>query len=625
MRRPVLRISLAAGVLALAGCALPGSGPDPQEAVERLASGLASGDLGSVDFAGDDDVPAEQYAAITEGVGDATVSAGDVSEEEDTATARLTWKRPVGGETWSYDSKVTLTRADTSDGEAWLVRWDPQVVEPSLESGEVLDETSIAPQRGDILGAGGVRLVTERPVLRVGVDRTGLSDQAARTSANELARLVGIAPRAYADRVVAAGPRAFVEAIVFRRADAPDAVLDGLSDIPGARAVSDRMPLAPTKEFAAEILGTVGPATAELVEKSDGRIRAGDDVGLSGLQQRYDEQLTGTRGATVAAVDEEGERRTLFTAEPEAGTPLRTTLAVDTQDAAQEALSGVGPASALVAIRPSTGELVAVASGAGSRGYNTATFGQYAPGSTFKVVSSLALLRAGLTPGTTVPCPATTVVDGKTFKNYDDYPSSGLGQITLADAVANSCNTAFISQRDRPGARGLGEAAAALGLGVDHDTGFPTFFGQVEPAASETQQAASMIGQGTVLASPMAMAAVMASVVKGAAVVPTLLPDHEVDQKVPAQPLTGVEARQLRSMLRGVVERGSGSLLADVPGPPVIAKTGTAEFGEQAPLPTHAWMVAGQGDLAVAVFVERGDSGSGTAGPVLEDFLRAVR
>jgi len=57
----------------------------------------------------------------------------------------------------------------------------------------------------------------------------------------------------------------------------------------------------------------------------------------------------------------------------------------------------------------------------------------------------------------------------------------------------------------------------------------------------------------------------------------------------------------------------------------VIAKTGTAEFGDKPPLPTHAWMVAGRDDLAVAVFVERGASGSGTAGPVLEQFLREVR
>ena len=56
----------------------------------------------------------------------------------------------------------------------------------------------------------------------------------------------------------------------------------------------------------------------------------------------------------------------------------------------------------------------------------------------------------------------------------------------------------------------------------------------------------------------------------------------------------------------------------------MIAKTGTAEFEKDGRLLTHAWMIAAQGDLAVAVYVEEGTSGSGTAGPILEVFLRAV-
>jgi cell division protein FtsI/penicillin-binding protein 2 len=323
-------------------------------------------------------------------------------------------------------------------------------------------------------------------------------------------------------------------------------------------------------------------------------------------------------------VDEKGQRRELFTADPEPGKPLRTTIDPAIQQTAQDVLADVGSGSALVAIRPSTGDLVAVASGPGSKGYNTATYGRYAPGSTFKVVSTLALLRAGVTPRTEVPCPTTTVVDGKSFKNYDDYPASGLGEITFEDALANSCNTAFISQRDKLDPQSLEQAAASLGLGVDHDLGFPAYFGEVGAAGSETQAAASMIGQGAVLASPMAMATVVASVLEGKTVLPRLLPDVEVEQKDPAKPLTTGEAGQLRSMMRAVVERGSGELLGDLPGP-VIAKTGTAEFGDQPPLPTHAWMVAGRDDLAVAVFIERGDSGSGTAGPVLHDFLDTVR
>jgi cell division protein FtsI/penicillin-binding protein 2 len=612
-------------LLALGACGFPGSGPDPADSVKQLAAALSSGNLKGVDFVGGDTQPGQQYAAVTDGVGDAHVSAGKVSTNGSSATGKLDWSWKVGAKTWSYQTQVGLTKAKTASGERWMVRWAPTIVESSLKPGEKLSESTIKPERGTILGAGDRPIVAPRPVLRVGVDKTTLKPAAVTPSATSLARLVSIDVRGFVKQVRAAGPRAFVQGIVYRRNQTPPAVLSGLSAIPGARAISDKLPLAPTKDFASAILGTVGPATAELVKGSSGRIRAGDDVGLSGLQKRYDEQLSGTRGGTIVAVDAQGRRRPLFTAGAVPGKPLRTTIDIAAQQVAQQVLAGVGPASALVAIRPSTGNLVAVASGPGSKGYDTATIGRYAPGSTFKIVSALALLRAGVTPTTSVSCPPTTVVDGKSFKNYSDYPASGLGQIRFEDAFANSCNTAFIGQRAKLHGDALAQAAAALGLGVDHDTGFPSYFGQVGQPSSQTQAAASMIGQGSVLASPMAMASVVASVVKGSTVVPSLLPDQKVDAKQPSTPLTATEARELRLLMRGVVQRGSGRVLGDLPGGQVIAKTGTAEYGTKLPLPTHAWMVAGRGDLAVAVFVEQGQSGSGTAGPILHRFLEQVR
>ena len=609
----------------LAGCSLPGAGPDADDAADALAAGLTKGSLTGVAFTGDDAVARSSYAAITTSFDGARVSAGQVSAEDDDATAKLAWRWKVGARTWSYDTDVRLHRTKTSDGEKWLVRWSPSVVEPSLKSGERLTTTTLKAQRGDVLGAGGATLVTLRPVLRIGLDKEKVAAGQVPESARRVAQLVGVDGEAFVKQVAGTGARAFVQALVYRRADVPARVLSGLAAIPGARAISDKLPLAPSKDFASAILGTVGPATAEVVKASKGRVRAGDDVGLSGLQERYDQQLAGTRGEEVVATDARaGARRILFTADPVAGKPLSTTLDPRLQTLAQTVLAGVGPASALVAVRPSTGDLVAVASGPGSKGYNTATIGRYAPGSTFKIVSALALLRAGETPSTTVPCTPTTVVDGKQFKNYSDYPSSALGRISLETALANSCNTAFVSQHTKLQATSLASAADALGFGVDHDTGFPTFFGSVGTPESETQGAASMIGQGTVLASPMAMATVVASVLKGSAVVPRLLPDVKTDTSAPARPLTAAEDRQLRTMMRAVVERGSGARLSGLSGQ-VIAKTGTAEFGEKVPLPTHAWMVAGLDDLAVAVFVDRGASGSGTAGPILQSFIELAR
>ena len=619
-------IPLAALVVALTACnpADTVTGPDPSAAAAALADALGSGDFAEVAFT--DSTPedvAKEYQKVTEGMGDAepVVTAGEVDEGDGTATATLSWTWPVAGEEWTYTTDVDLTEAD----DEWQVGWTRELVEPRLTRRAVLDLTPIEPERGPIVGAGGTELVTNRPVLRFGIDKTLVTKAQAASSARRLAQLLDIDPAPYAKAVEAAGDEAFVEAIVFRKEDVPLHAVRAYQAIDGARAIPDDIPLAPARDWAAPILGSVGQVTAEMVKKDPDTYQPGDVAGLSGLQARYDDQLRGTAGAVVNSETAGGGEHELFRVEAKRGTPLRITLDERLQTIAENQLANVGPASALVAIRPSTGNILAAANGPGNNGYNMATYGQLAPGSTFKSVSSLALLRSGLTPSSVVPCTSSIVVDGKRFENYDDYPSGALGRIPLRTAVANSCNTAVISQAGRLKDGDLAAAAASLGLGIDHDLGFPAYFGSVEPPASETEAAADMIGQGTVLASPMAMATVIGSVEAGHTVVPRLVDAVDVSVPDEAEPLTGQEAAQLREMLRAVVTSGSGVGLLDVPGPPVIAKTGTAEFERDGRTLTHAWMIAAQGDLAVAVFVDVGSSGSGTAGPILEAFLRAAR
>ena len=626
-RRTVTWAALAASAaLVSAGCSWL-EGDDPRDDAEAFATALARAQLSRVGFTDQRPAAAQRWWEDTRaGMGEAkhAVDVTAVQTDGDTARARLahTWTfdrpRPV----WSYRTTVRLVR----EGDTWQVDLEPGAVAPGLKKGESLELSTVPAERGDILGAGGRALVTERPVLRFGIDKAQVPADAQAASARALAELLRIDVDSFVTSVEAAGDEAFVEAIVLRTEDATARVRNGAERIEGARALEDEIPLAPTREFARALLGGVGPVTAEMVEESDGAYQAGDVAGTSGLEQRYDEQLRGLPGLVVEAVEETGERepRVLFETEPRAGEPLRTTLEVQAQLAAERALRDVGPPSAVVAIRPSTGAVVAAANGPGSEGYATGTVGRYAPGSTFKVVTSLALLRSGMSPQEQMSCPRTTVVDGKQFKNYSDYPSGALGEIPLRTAIAQSCNTALIRERDRVSPTELVEAAAALGLGEDHDVGFPAYFGSVPQAGSATGQAAAMIGQGQVLASPLAMAAVAGSVASGETVVPRLLDSVDVSAS-PAEPLTADEATQLRRLMAAVVQEGSGTFLADVPGDQVLAKTGTAEFGDAEPLDTHAWMIAARGDLAVAVFVERGESGSQTAGPVLEAFLRAVR
>ncbi|HEX7717299.1 MAG TPA: penicillin-binding transpeptidase domain-containing protein [Marmoricola sp.] len=627
---PVLALALA-----LSGCGFFDKGADARKAADEFATALQKGDMSGIPFT--DASGAKEYAALVKPLGGrkTTVTVDQVTRSGDQATVSLSWSVDLGGHAWKHRSTAELV--DRND--EWQVDWKPSVVEKSLAAGETLQVSTIKAERGDILGRDDAPIVVERPVLRLGIDRTQVGAAAAPDSAKQLATLLDMDPAAYADQVGKAGPKAFVQALVLRRNQVPDKLLGQVEAIPGARGISDHLPLAPSKQFAAAILGTVGPATKELIDKSDGRLRAGDDTGLSGLQLRYDELLGGTPGVKVSAVPastgdgQAAEPRTLFEADPTPGADLHTTLDPRLEQRADDLLAGVGPASAVVAVQPSTGAILAAASGPGSKGYNTATFGRYAPGSTFKVVSALALLRSGLTPDSPVSCTPTITVNGKRFKNYSDYPSSRLGRISLRDALANSCNTGFISQHDRLHDGDLADAAAALGVGVDHDLGFPAYFGQVPSPSSETEAAADMIGQGKVLASPMAMAAVVASVAQGGAVVPRLI-TAVGDKTVPGpeapteHPLTPDEAGQLRTMMHAVVTDGSGVLLQTLQPPAVIAKTGTAEYGTEksgTSLPTHAWMIAAQGDLAVAVFVATGESGSHTAGPILKAFLQSAK
>ncbi|MGZ4460245.1 MAG: penicillin-binding transpeptidase domain-containing protein [Nocardioidaceae bacterium] len=627
--RTLLVTSLLLG-LAATSCTSGGSaGPTPEDAAARLAAGLASGWVAGLPLTGSSGPAARTWLlTATAGLDGSrrTVSVTKVSTAKDgaTATATLHWSWDLAGTdaTWAYDVPATLTRrADSS----WATRWQPGLLAARLRTSDTLDLTSAPAKRADILGAGGTPLVTERPVVRFGIDKLQVKPAQQQASARALAALLGVDPGSFSARVKAAGPHAFVEALVVRKNEVPAALTRSHPDIPGLGALVDKLPLAPTREFARPILGTFGPVTAEIVKASKGAYGPGDEAGLSGLQQRYDAQLRGTPGvAVVARPAGGGAPRRLFATRSTPGKSLRTTLDPALQSLAERVLAGVGPASALVAVRPSDGHLLAAASGPGGGGLSTATVGRYAPGSTFKVVSSLALLRAGLTPDSPLDCTRSITVDGKRFENYDDYPASGIGRIPLRTAVADSCNTAFISQAGTVSAAELAEAGASLGIGVDHDLGFPVFFGSVPSDGTQTEHAASMIGQGTVLASPFAMATVAASVAAGHTVVPVLLPDVSGGVKPPGPALTAAEASRLRELMRGVVTSGSGSFLSSLPDPPVLAKTGTAEFGDRKPPQTHAWMVAVHGDLAVAVFVDLGSSGSGTAGPLLERFLRGA-
>jgi cell division protein FtsI/penicillin-binding protein 2 len=629
------RAVAALATLTLAGGALAACSKDaPDGTVKAFLTGWKSGDLHAVGFVSagggkvaDTDV-VKQLKDISGGLAKqplAVTTAGDPKTTGDNATApiRLDWTLP-GGAHWIYQSTVRLTKANT-DG--WKVVWEPAIVQPQLATGDNLAVRRKSPQRAAILDSKGEPIVTPREVWTIGVEPQKITNlaqlQAGLTSA--FAKIgVTLDMSDLKDRVQNAKPDAFVELITLRQADWTK-VSGAITALPGTVENQSQKPLAPTRVFARALLGTADEATAEDLQKNTA-LAQGDVVGHGGLQQKYDAQLRGTPGISVViaqhAPDGTVKDTPVFTTEPVDGKPVKTSLDVDTQNAADSALASVTQPSSLVAIKVSDGSLLAVANGPNGGTDDTALTGSVPPGSTFKTITAYGVLSNKIAqPSTTVPCPKNVTINGHQFKNSDD---EAFGNVQMHVDYAKSCNTAFIGLGGKLGADKFHQAASALGLGGQWDLGVDAFSGKVSPANSPTELAAAAFGQGQTVVSPLAMAGVAAAVARGQFKQPKLVLDPAPAKPAPdGAPLDATAVSQLKSMMREVVTGGTGTGLRNVPGGPVYGKTGTAEFDANAN-DTHSWFIGFQGDVAFACMIQKGGAGADAAVPAIDRFLTAL-
>jgi cell division protein FtsI/penicillin-binding protein 2 len=477
--------------------------------------------------------------------------------------------------------------------------------------GRRLGTTVDRPDRADILDRSGRALVTDRAVVRVGVARNRVGDVAA--TARAVAEVVDVDAGAYARAIRRAGPQQFVEAVTLRAGDL-GSKRAALEAIEGVQTVQGRAPLAPTRGFARALLGTVGPATAEQLERLGSAYGPGASVGQFGLQARFETRLAGTPSRSVITRLPDGTAdETLLERRGRAGLALRTTLDRDVQAAAEAALGDRDDEAALVAVKPSTGDILAVANRPSDSSFDRALGGRYPPGSTFKVISTTALLRDGLRPEETVECPARLTVEGKAFRNFE---GGAAGAVPFTQDFAQSCNTAFVSLAERLRPRDLTRAGRDYGLGRKPALELAAPAASIPPPSDDAAQASMMIGQDRILASPLSMAGVAATVAEGRWRAPRLV---TTDPKTAADPPDSGEIATLRTLMRKVVTEGTGTALANVPGEP-SGKSGTAEFGNENPPETHAWFISFRGDVAIAVLVEGGEAGGRVAAPIAAKF-----
>lgn len=549
---------------------------------------------------------------------------GAVTVDGDTATVAwtATWALAAAPD-WTYPARLDLRKGK----DAWQVVGEPTIVNPGLGQGQHLVLDRSLPDRAPITDATGAPLFTRTEVVDVGVDPSKVTDLAGLAAGLSAATGVSVADITAA--VQKAKPHQFVPVITLRRPDF-EKIRAQVYDLPGAVFPTSTRLLAPSSRFAVALLGRVGDATAEVLDESTdhGRARyaAGDQLGLSGLQRAFQQQLTGTPGFTVtvvsldAATGDKGRRIAAVAARP--GTPVQTPLVPAVQNAADAAVATQQLPTHLVVVRPGTGEILAVSSNQAANPAN-ALQGRFPPGSSMKTMTATALFSAGVVaPDAQVPCPGTITVDGRQFQNENKFD---LGTVPLTEAFAQSCNTTFIQQGLKLPDAALNQAAASYGVGASWKLPVGIFSGSVPADATGTTKAADMIGQGKVLMSPVELALVAAGVASGRPAPPVEVVGGPAAGAAPKGPSQQV-LDALRPMMRQVALTGTARALAGRPG--VYGKTGTAEFGNATPPDAHGWFMGyqlggPQGDIAFAVLIEGGHS-STAAVNVTNTFLGAL-
>ncbi|MEC4015234.1 penicillin-binding transpeptidase domain-containing protein [Streptomyces sp. H27-D2] len=384
------------------------------------------------------------------------------------------------------------------------------------------------------------------------------------------------------------------------------------------------------------LTGESGAPPIKAVDRDGAELRKEDHPTLTGvlasLRDRYGKKAGGKAGVEVtihrAKVKNAEVKDGKAAEQPDKtlkvlsqGTPgtLRTTLDGALQRAAEQSVNKRPRASA-VAVKPSTGEILAIANSPAT-GFNGALQGSMAPGSTMKVVTAATLLDRGLAGvNKPHPCPKYSTYGGWKFQNDKKFEIKGG---TFAQSFMRSCNTAFITQAPKlPDDALTKEASEVFGLGLNWQTGVPTFDGAV-PVQSDAQKAASLIGQGGVRMNPLNMASVAATASSGTFRQPVLVAPS-LDNRTLAKASRSMKpttVKQLRELMRLTATAGTGAeAMAGVSGN-IGAKTGSAEVdGQKKP---NGWFTAYRGDLAAAAVVPASGHGGENAGPVVRAMLTA--
>jgi cell division protein FtsI/penicillin-binding protein 2 len=364
------------------------------------------------------------------------------------------------------------------------------------------------------------------------------------------------------------------------------------------------------------VVGTLGAITKAELKSLGAPYTSASVVGQGGIEQADERRLAGSPSVTIEVLGPTGTvDKTLATIPAKPGTSVHTTIEPSVEAAAAGALATAPNEAAIVAIQASSGKIVAVANNAGG---DLALEGEQPPGSTMKVITSTALIDAGLTPSSPATCPAVINVDGENLHNAGVESADSLLQ-----AFTVSCNTAFIGlTMANLNYSSLHDAAGFYDVGGRWDPGLPVFTGSVPVCVGQTDLAASAIGQSRVVLNPLDLAMVAADL-DTSTIRPPFLVDGAPDEDAATSSVPADLDSDLHEMMLSVVESGTAAGTGLPTG--TYAKTGTAEYGTGPVLPIDAWLMGFNGNIAFAMIdVDAPGNGGPTDGPIVARFLDAL-
>ncbi|HVM34398.1 MAG TPA: penicillin-binding transpeptidase domain-containing protein [Actinomycetota bacterium] len=385
----------------------------------------------------------------------------------------------------------------------------------------------------------------------------------------------------------------------------------------------------PFGSLAGSTIGHIATITKDTLDDAPEGREVGDLVGGSGLEAAFEERLAGTPTTTLGVANSAGEVvEEVGRAPGDPGEAVRVTLDVDVQRAAEQGYGNTVGGAAI--IQPRSGNILALVDSSafdpnfyvGAKElspFNRALVGRYPPGSAMKVVTAAAALDSGkIKPSTQLEGPAE-------YKGVRNFESGAFGSIDFASALKFSVNTAFAQVAERLGAKRLTRYAEAFGFNRPGDM-------VLEHAESEYPEPQdlgdlmwSSIGQAQVLATPLQMASVAATVGNDGK---RMEPRIDVSERKRGERVVTVKvADLLTSMMETVVSGGTG-VNARIPGVSIAGKTGTAEVDVSGERMNHAWFIAfapsGSPKVAVAVVAELGGVGGQVAAPLAKSILQNV-